>query len=188
MLDDIAEILESSKALQSGHFLLTSGLHSPKYIEKFRILQFPSYTEHLCTLIADQYRDKGIEAVAGPALGGIILAYEVAKQLEARSIFAERFDGKRVFRRGLSIAPGEKVLVVDDILTTGGSIREVLDAVKEASGEAAGIGVFIGRSGDTTSFDIPFYSCCQLSIPTYKPEECPLCAEGEPLTRPGGNL
>ena len=188
MPDSIDEILESSKSIQHGHFLLTSGLHSPKYLEKFRILQFPSYTEHLCSLIANRYRDKGVEVVAGPALGGIILAYEIAKQLEARSIFAERVDQKRVFRRGLSIGQGEKVLVVDDILTTGGSIQEVLDAVKEAGGQVLGIGVFIDRSGDKASFNVPFYSCYQLSIPTYRPEECPLCAAGEPLTQPGGNL
>lgn len=184
----ISEILEESKTILHGHFLLTSGLHSPTYVEKFRILQFPSYTEHLCSLIATHYRDKGVQVVAGPALGGVILAYEVARQLRIRSIFAERVAEGRVFRRGLSLARGERVLVVDDILTTGGSVQGVVDAVEEAGGTVIGVSVLIDRSSGEVTFKVPLFSCHHLTIPTYPPEECPDCAKGLPLTRHGDSL
>ena len=186
--DKVRDILEGSNALLQGHFLLTSGLHSPSYLEKFRLLQDPLHTEYFCKKIADHFRGEGVETVAGPALGGIILAYEVARQLGVGGIYAEREGEERVFRRGQSVSPGERVLIVDDILTTGGSIREMEEAVEKAGGEIVGIGLLIDRSGDVPEFKAPLYSCYRLEIPTYQPEECPQCKAGQPLTRHGSQL
>lgn len=182
------EIFRQSGAILEGHFLLTSGLHSPIYWEKFRVLQFPQYTEKLCRLISEHFKDRNIEVVAGPTTGGIILAYETARQLGVRGIFAEKENGaKRSFKRGFGIKAGERVLIVDDILTTGKSIREVLDLAREQGGEVIGIGVMVDRSEKEQSFGVPLFSCLRSVTPTYKPEECPLCAAGIPLVKPGSS-
>jgi len=179
------DIFRTTGAIMEGHFLLTSGLHSPIYWEKFRVLQYPQYTERLCQLIAESFRDRGVQLVAGPTTGGVLLAYEVARQLGIRSIYAERQDEGRVFRRGFSISPGERTLVVDDVLTTGGSIREVADEVKRRGGEVMGIGVLVDRSQGGVDFGVPLFSCYKTTALNYKPEDCPLCAEGIPLVEPG---
>ena len=185
---NIEEIFEKSGAILKGHFLLTSGLHSPIYWEKFRVLQFPNYTEQLCRMISDHFSKQEIQVVAGPTTGGIILAHEVARQLGVRGIFAEREgDGRRAFKRSFGISPGERVLIIDDILTTGQSIREVLDLVAEQGGEVIGIGVLVDRSDEKHDFGVPLFYCLRSITPTYKPQECPLCAAGIPLTKPGGN-
>jgi orotate phosphoribosyltransferase len=185
---DVEEIFEKSGAVLKGHFLLTSGLHSPVYWEKARVLQFPEYTEKLCGMIADHFRKQDIGIVAGPTTTGIILAYEVARQLGVRSIFAEKEDsGERVFRRGFHLDPGERVLIVDDILTTGGSIREVMEAINKLKGSVAGIGVLVDRSTQKIDFGVPLFSCHRTEVITYKPEECPLCSAGIPLVKPGSS-
>lgn len=188
MTDNIEEIFEKAGAILRGHFLLASGLHSPIYWEKSRVVQFPSYTEQLCGMIATYFRDKEIQVVAGPTTVGIILAYEVARQLGVRSIFAEK-DGTtgRAFRRGFSLDPGERVLIVDDIMTTGGSIRGVMAAVNELGGQVIGIGVLVDRSEQKPEFGVPFFSCLRSETITYKPEDCPLCAAGIPLVKPGSS-
>ena len=143
-MNNAEEIFEKAGAILKGHFLLASGLHSPVYWEKFQVLQFPNYTEQLCLMIATHFLKQGIQLVAGPTTGGIILAFEVARQLGVRGIFAEKEgDSGRAFRRGFSINPGERVLIVDDILTTGGSIREVMTAVTNQGGIVIGIGVLV---------------------------------------------
>ena len=187
MADEITQIFKDAGAMQEGHFLLTSGLHSPVYWEKFRILQHPGHTVKLCRLIAEHFKDKDIQVVAGPTTGGILIAFEVARQLGIRSIFAEKEDGKRVFRRSLTIDRGERILIVDDVLTTGGSVREVIDAVRAHNGEIVGIAVLVDRTGEGVDFGFPLFSCLKAVTPAYKPEECPLCAAGIPLTRPGGH-
>ncbi len=181
------DIFQKSGALLKGHFLLTSGLHSPAYWEKFRILQFPGYTEQLCRMIADHFRRENVQVVAGPTTGGIILAFEVARQLGVRGIFAEKEDEERSFRRGFSIDPGERVLIVDDILTTGSSIHEVIAAVNKLDGNIVGIGVLVDRSGQAPDFGFPLFSCHRAATVTYRPEECPLCAAGVPLVKPGSS-
>ena len=181
------DIFQKSGALLKGHFLLTSGLHSPAYWEKFRILQFPGYTEQLCRMIADHFRRENVQVVAGPTTGGIILAVEVARQLGVRGIFAEKEDEERSFRRGFSIDPGERVLIVDDILTTGNSIHEVIAAVNKLDGSIVGIGVLVDRSGQAPDFGFPLFSCHRAATVTYRPEECPLCAAGVPLVKPGSS-
>ena len=187
LTDNVEEIFQQAGALLKGHFLLTSGLHSPVYWEKFRILQFPNYTERLCQMIANHFRKQKIQVVAGPTTGGIILAFEVARQLGVRGIFAEKEGEERAFRRGFGINPGERVLIVDDILTTGSSIREVMSAVNKLGGKIIGIGVLVDRSGQKTDFGVPLFSCHHAITTTYKPEGCPLCAAKIPLVKPGSS-
>ena len=188
MSKEVEEIFEKSGAVLKGHFLLTSGLHSPIYWEKFRVLQYPKYTEQLCRMIADHFRDKKVQVVAGPTTGGVILAYEVARQLDARSIFAER-EGKtdRAFKRGFRIEPGERVLIVDDVVTTGGSIRQVINAVNKAGGKIVGIGILVDRSEKKIDFGYPVFNCFRSKTVTYKPEGCPHCAKKVPLVKPGSS-
>ena len=187
MTGNIEEIFQKSGALLRGHFLLTSGLHSPVYWEKFLVLQYPHYTEQLCRMIADHFRGQKVQVVAGPTTGGIILAFEVARQLGVRGIFAEEEGTERVFRRGFSIDPGERVLIVDDILTTGGSLRGVMAAVNRLGGKIIGIGVLVDRSEQKPDFGVPFFSCHRAQTIAYKPESCPLCAAKVPLVKPGGS-
>jgi orotate phosphoribosyltransferase len=189
MSADIEAMFKQSGALLQGHFLLTSGLHSPVYWEKALVIQYPEYTEKLCRMIADHYRKAGATVVAGPTTPGIILAYETARQLGVRAIFAERDDSGsgRVFRRGFHIDPGEKVLVVDDILTTGGSVSEVIAAVKKLQGVVVGVGVLVLRSPPPPDFGVPFFACHRTEAVTYQPQQCPLCAQGIPLVKPGSS-
>lgn len=185
---NVEEIFHQSGAILKGHFLLTSGLHSPIYWEKFRVLQYPNYTEQLCRLIADHFRSQKIQLVAGPTTGGIILAFETARQLGVRGIFAEKEStGERGFRRDFNISPGERVLIVDDILTTGSSIREVMAAVNKQGGIVVGIGVLVNRSEQEVEFGVSFFSCYRSATLTYPPQDCPLCAAKIPLVKPGSS-
>ncbi|MGD9116105.1 MAG: orotate phosphoribosyltransferase [Dehalococcoidia bacterium] len=187
MTESTEEIFEKAGAILKGHFLLTSGLHSPVYWEKFKVLQSPPYTEQVCRLIADHFKDRNVEVVAAPTTGGIILAFETARQLGVRGIFAEKTGEKeRAFKRGFDIKPGERVLIVDDIFTTGGSLRQTIAAVKKLGGNIIGIGVMVDRSTEKTDFGVPLFSCLRAEAVTYSPEECPLCKKGIPLVKPGG--
>ncbi len=189
MVDTVEQMFEKSGALLKGHFLLTSGLHSPVYWEKALVIQYPAYTEKLCRMIADRFRKSGAQVVAGPTTPGIIIAYETAKQLKVRSIFAERDESGsgRVFRRGFQIVPGEKVLIVDDILTTGGSVNEVIAAVKKLGGIVVGVGVLVDRTSQKVDFGVPLYACHRTEVVAYQPGQCPLCAQGVPLVKPGSS-
>lgn len=182
---DVMELLEETQAVLHGHFLLTSGLHSPMYVEKFNVLQHPRYTEQLCKELARRFAQDGIELVVGPMTGGILLSYEVGKNLGTRAIFTERENGKMTFKRGFHIEPGTKVLVVEDIVTTGGSVFEVLEAVRGQGGVVAGVGLLVDRSGGKVDFGVKTEALLHLNIETYKPEECPLCAEGKEFTKRG---
>ena len=181
-------LFRSSGAVLDGHFLLTSGLHSPIYWEKFRILEHPEHTSSLCGMIAEHFRNCEAQVVAGPTTGGIILAFEVAKQMGLRCIFAEKNDsGLRTFRRGFVLNPKERVLVIDDILTTGKSVKEVLDAVAQHDGLVVGIGVLVDRSEHEFDFGAPLYSCLRSITPAYQPHDCPLCKQDIPLVKPGSS-
>ncbi|KPJ70093.1 hypothetical protein AMJ44_00850 [candidate division WOR-1 bacterium DG_54_3] len=177
---EIFEIFEKAGALLKGHFLLSSGLH-----EKFQVLQHPEYVEILCKRLASLFKDDKIEVVVGPTTGGIIIAYEVAKSLATRSIFAESEGDRRVFKRGFSLKKGERVLIVDDILTTGKSVNEVINLVKKYDGEIVGIGVLLDRSGGKAEFGYPLKPLATTEVKNYSPDECPLCKKGEPLVKPG---
>jgi orotate phosphoribosyltransferase len=186
MTQGVEKVFREAGAVLDGHFLLASGRHSPVYWEKFHILQHPPTTQHLCRLIAQHFRHQNIQVVAGPTLGGIILAFEVARQLGVRAIFAEREGEGRAIRRGRGLSPGERVLIVDDVLTTGGSLRETIAAVEGQQGVVVGIGILVDRATERIDFGVPLFSCHQTSVVTYDPQECPLCRDGLPLTRPGG--
>ncbi|MGQ9546967.1 MAG: orotate phosphoribosyltransferase [Dehalococcoidia bacterium] len=185
MNDEVLEIFRAAGAIKEGHFLLASGLHSPVYWEKFRILQYPHLTEKLCRLIAHHFKGQNIEVVAGPTTGGIILAFETARQLGVRGIFAEKVGETRVFRRDFEITPGERVLVVDDILTTGSSLRETVAAVGKLGGSIVGIGVLVDRSEKDLNLELPLFSCLRAPTIAYSPQECPLCSAHIPLVKPG---
>lgn len=183
---EVKELFIQTGAIMEGHFLLTSGLHSPMYVEKFQVLQHPKHTESLCKALADKFADQNIEVVVGPVTGGILLAHEVGKALGTRAIFTEREDGKMTFRRGFKLAKGERVLIVEDIVTTGGSVKEVVDAVKAQGGIPVGIGMLVNRSGGKVDFGgVPYQALLNLTVTTYKPEACPLCQAEEPMTKRG---
>ncbi|MCD6440414.1 MAG: orotate phosphoribosyltransferase [Candidatus Marinimicrobia bacterium] len=179
------EILEECGAILHGHFLLTSGRHSETYVEKFKVLQFPLLTDKLCRAIADNFAESKPHVIVGAATGGIIISHGVGRLMSTRSIFAERVDKELIFRRGFSIKKGERVLIVDDVITTGGSIFELIDLVMHNGGVIMGIGALIDRSGGKIDFGFPFYSLVSLDIPSYEPAECPQCANGIPLTSRG---
>jgi orotate phosphoribosyltransferase len=188
MTNNIEEMFVKTGAVLNGHFLLASGRHSPVYWEKFRILQHPTYVTQLCSMIVDHFRDQRVDLVAGPTTGGIILAFEVARQLGTRAVYAERAEsGGRTFRRSQTVNPGERVLIVDDVLTGGGSIRDVITAVSTLQGDVIGVGVLLERSEKSVDFGTPLFSClCVAAQQTYSPEECPLCTAQVPLEKPGG--
>ena len=175
-------------ALKEGHFLLASGRHSDRYVEKFDLLRRPTETEAVCAAIADRFRDRRPDVVAGPTTGGVILAFEVARQLGVAAAYAERREAGgagREFRRGTTFAPGQRVLVVDDILTTGGSVRETLEALRAHPVEVLAVAVLVDRSGGTARFDVPFVPLAVLDVANWEPAACPLCAAGQPLVTPG---
>ena len=183
------QLFEKSGAVLKGHFLLTSGLHSPVYWEKFQVLQYPQYTQELCRQITEHFKDQDIQVIAGPTTGGVILAFEVGRQLGVRGIFAEKKEGssERSFRRGFNIARGERVLLVDDILTTGTSVQQVIQAINDLEGKLVGIGVLVDRSDKELDFGVPLFSCVRSATITYKPGECPLCQAGIPLEKRGSS-
>ena len=183
---EVEDLLIETSAIMEGHFLLTSGLHSPRYVEKFNVLQKPVYTEKLCRAMAEKFKDANIETVVGPVTGGILLAHETGKALGTRAIFTERENGKMTFRRGFTLHEGERVLIVEDIVTTGGSIREVIDVVKEHGGIPVAVSMLVDRSGGKATFgDVPSTALLLMDVQTYKPEECPLCKAGIPMTKRG---
>ncbi|MCI7091612.1 MAG: orotate phosphoribosyltransferase [Veillonellaceae bacterium] len=183
---EVEDLLIDTSAIMEGHFLLTSGLHSPRYVEKFNVLQKPVYTEKLCRAMAEKFKDANIETVVGPVTGGILLAHETGKALGTRAIFTERENGKMTFRRGFTLHEGERVLIVEDIVTTGGSIREVIDVVKEHGGIPVAVSMLVDRSGGKATFgDVPSTALLHMDVQTYKPEECPLCKAGIPMTKRG---
>jgi len=183
--EQIKELFIQTGAIMEGHFLLTSGLHSPLYVEKFQVLQHPNHTETLCKELAARFAEQQVEVVVGPITGGILLAHEVGKALGTRALFTERENGKMALRRGFQIKPGERVLVVEDIVTTGGSIQEVIDVVRELGGNVIGVGMLVNRSGGKAQFDVPSLALLDLEVPTYQPDTCPLCKNGVPVTKRG---
>ncbi len=187
---EVEDVFRESGAFLDGHFLLASGRHSAKYLEKFQVLQWPERTERLCGGIVDRVRGLGADTVAGPTTGGIILAHEVGRQLRTRAVYAERAETGpgRVLRRGFQMRPGERVIVVDDIMSTGGSVEETIAAVQAAGGTVLAAAVLVDRSAGeaaTRLKEIPLYALWEVAIEVYDPASCPQCAAGEPVRKPG---
>lgn len=186
---DLLTELRSVGALKEGHFLLASGRHSNRYIEKFDLLRQPGATSDVCQGFVERFQDARVDVVAGPTTGGILLAFEVGRQLGVAAAYAERAsDGEssREFRRGTTFEPGQRVLVVDDILTTGGSVRETLAALAKEPVEVVGVGVLVDRSGGKTTFgDIPLHALVTLDVETWDAADCPMCLQGSPVVKPG---
>jgi orotate phosphoribosyltransferase len=186
---DVLETLRATGALRNGHFLYSSGRHGDVYVEKFDLLRNPAATSEACSGFAGQFRDAGIDVVVGPTTGGVILAFETARQLGVAAAYAERSsDGStgREIRRGTTFPEGARVLVVDDILTTGGSVRETLKALESHPVEVIGVGVLVDRSAGATTFgDVPLFALASQKFESWPAEECPLCAKGIPLEKPG---
>lgn len=176
---DIDSLLRSTGAVLEGHFKLASGRHSGIYVEKFRIMENPEATSTMCGMIADHFRDAGATVVVGPAMGGVILAFETARHLGLRNIFTEKdSEGVHHFDRGFSVQPGQPVLVVDDVLTTGGSVKRVLTLLEQAGANIVGVGFLIDRTNGGVDFGVPFYACHSMSVESYAPGDCPLCKQG----------
>ncbi|MDD5449347.1 MAG: orotate phosphoribosyltransferase [Candidatus Omnitrophica bacterium] len=182
---EVLNIFKKTNALLNGHFKLSSGLHSEGYLQCALVLQYPEYAEKICGELAGRFREKKPTVVIGPALGGVIVSYEVARAVKCRSLFAERENDKMTLRRGFEITSSDRVLVVEDVITTGGSTREVIDAVKSAGASIIGVGSIIDRSCGAVNFEVEFKSLVKISVSTFELDKCPLCEKGIPLTKPG---
>lgn len=183
--EEIIKILEETGVLLKGHFLLTSGRHSERYLQCAKLFQYPEYSKMITKELVEKFRNDEIDVVIGPAIGGIILSYEVARQLNVRNIFAERENGVMTLRRGFEIKEGERILIVEDVVTTGGSVKEVIDLVKQAGGHIVGVGSIVDRSGGNRKFEEELSSVIKFDIETYEPEDCALCKKGIPFMKPG---
>lgn len=185
MSEAILKLFKETGAFLTGHFELTSGRHSDSYFQCALLLQHPALSEKLCRKLAEKFLGKGVSVVVGPAVGGIIVSFEVARRLGGRSIYAERENGVLRLRRNFEIRKGEKVLIVEDVITTGGSTQEVIQLVRSVGGEVVGVGALVDRSGGEARYDVPFEPLLALSVKSFTKEECPLCKEKVPFTKPG---
>ena len=183
--DPVLDRVRRVGALLEGHFRRTSGLHSPGYLQCALVLQHPAEAEACGAAIADRVRSLGADVVLSPALGGIVIGQEVGRALGVRAIFAERQDGRLTLRRGFSLEPGDKVLVVEDVVTTGGSTQETIDVARAAGADVVGAAAIIDRSGGKQRIDVPFHALATVALPTYEAQACPMCAEGKPVVKPG---
>jgi orotate phosphoribosyltransferase len=183
--DEILELYKNTGALLTGHFLLSSGLHSDKYLQSALVLQQPDMATKLCAALAEHFKDFKIEIVIAPALGGVFVSHETARALGVRAIFAERVNGELTLRRGFTIKPGERVLVVEDVITTGKSTKETIAVVQKAGGAVIAAGSLVDRSGGKATLGVPYKSLLTLEVPSYTPETCPMCRLGSTPIKPG---
>lgn len=181
---EVLKAFEECGALLTGHFLLTSGMHSPQFLQAALVLQHPDEASRLAAALAHHFESERVDLVVGPAVGGIILAHEVARALGVRACYSEKEADMMVLRRGFAVPSGTRVLVVEDVVTTGGSVRKTVEHLRERGAEVVGIGVLIDRSGGKAEFDVPFRALARLDIETYVPADCPLCADKIPLVEP----
>jgi len=179
------EIFRKVGALLDGHFRLTSGRHSAQYMQCALVLQYPELAQKFAAHLAQAFRQEAVDTVIGPAMGGILVAHEVARALGTRALFTERENGVMTLRRGFHMQAGERVLVVEDVITTGGSVREVIEVVQAQGAVPVGVGVLVDRSGGQADFGLPLVSVLQLDLQTFEPQDCPLCAQGIPAVKPG---
>jgi orotate phosphoribosyltransferase len=182
---EVLDLFRSSGALHEGHFKLSSGLHSPGYLQSALVLQHPKHAEKLGRALAEKLRSLKATVVLSPALGGLIIGHEVARALGVRAIFAERGEGALTLRRGFSVSQDDRVVVIEDVVTTGGSTRETMAVATAGGATVVGAGAIVDRSGGSPGLDVPFHGLVTLTLPTYQPEACPLCEAGVPVTKPG---
>jgi len=183
--EEVLDILSQSEALLTGHFILSSGMHSSNYLQCAKVQQYPERLETLCEVLAVKWRGTPVTAVIGPAMGGIVLAYELARQLGARGMFMERNDaGTFELRRGWSVGPDDRILIAEDVVTTGGSAREVMDLLVAQGANVVGVTSIVCRNRKV-DFGVPYQYVIDFDIPAWKPEECPLCKQGTQAVKPG---
>lgn len=182
---ELLDIFKSTGALLDGHFRLTSGRHSNTYFQCAKVLQHPEHLGTVCSMIARHFSGKGVETVISPAIGGIVVGTEVGRQIGVKTIFAERKDGAMTIRRGFTLEPNERVLVIEDVITTGGSVAEVIALVKEAGATLVGVGSVVDRSNGRVRLADDQISVLSMEVISYTPEECPLCKENVPIDAPG---
>jgi orotate phosphoribosyltransferase len=183
--EQVLDMYKKTGALLSGHFMLSSGLHSEQYLQSALVLQQPEIATELCAALAEKFKDAAIEVVIAPALGGVFVSHETARALGVRAIFAERVNGELTLRRGFTIKPGERVLVVEDVITTGKSTKETITVVRNAGGVVIAAAALIDRSGGNADIGVPYKSLVTLMVPAYTPETCPLCKAGSKPVKPG---
>ena len=183
--DEVMAIFKEAGVLQEGHFLLTSGRHSAQYLQCAKVFQNTKYSEVVCADLAEKFKDYGITVVIGPAMGAVQMAYEVSRHLNVPNFFTERVDGQMVLRRGFTLSPEDKVLIVEDVVTTGGSVKEVIEIVLASGAAVAGVGSIVDRTGGEMDFGFPFQSVVSMKVVSYTEEECPLCKEQIPVVKPG---
>ncbi|HSQ77826.1 MAG TPA: orotate phosphoribosyltransferase [Nitrospirota bacterium] len=183
--EEVLDIYKKTGALLTGHFLLSSGLHSEQYLQSALVLQQPDIASKLCAALAEHFKNSSIEAVIAPALGGVFVSHETARALKVRALFAERVNGELTLRRGFTIKPGERVLVVEDVITTGKSTRETIEVVKKSGGTVVAAGSLVDRSGGKADLGVPYKALVTLQVPVYSPESCPLCKAGSKPIKPG---
>ena len=186
LLEQALDIFRRTNVMMEGHFKFTSGRHSDRYVQCARLFEHPRDSIAVCEDVADAFRDKGVNLVVGPAIGGIIIAYEVARILDVRNVFTERdSDGTMVLRRGFDLSPGDRAIVVEDVVTTGGSAVEVIELLRRYGVDVAGVGSVVDRSNGAVSFDVPFHAVATMNVESWEPENCHLCRQGIPIVKPG---
>lgn len=184
-MNKVMELFEKSGAVLHGHFVLTSGLHSDTYMQCAKLFEFGDISEELCKMAAEKVKKYNADVIVSPAVGAIIFGYELSKHLGIPNMFAERQQGEFALRRGFELKKGAKVIIAENVVTTGGSVKEVIDLVKALGGEVAAVVEVVDRSGGTVDFGVPNESLLQIDVKTYKPEECPMCKTGTPAVKPG---
>ncbi|MEG0257038.1 MAG: orotate phosphoribosyltransferase [Christensenella sp.] len=183
--EEIISVFKEKEVMLEGHFLLTSGRHSDKYMQCAKLFQYPDVSEKICAQLAEQFSDIEINLVVGPAIGGIIMAYEMSRQLGVKNIFAERENGKMTLRRGFGVPKGAKILVTEDVVTTGGSVKEVMTLLREMGAEVVGVGSVVDRSAGNVDFGVPFRAVLSMEVKSYEADKCPICKTDSPLVKPG---
>jgi len=183
--EQVLQLLRATGAVLEGHFMLTSGLHSGGYVQSAKALQYPQHAETLGGWIADSFHGTTVDVVISPAVGGIVIGQEVARALRVRAIFGEREGGVMTLRRGFEVASGERVLVVEDVTTTGGSVREIMQVAQERQGRIVGVGAILNRSAGQIDLGVPLHALALLQIQNYQPDTCPLCQQGSQPVKPG---
>ena len=183
--EEIIAVFKEKEVMLEGHFLLTSGRHSNKYMQCAKLFQYPDVSEMICRQLAEQFSDMDIDLVVGPAVGGIIMAYEMSRQLGVKNIFAERENGKMTLRRGFEVPKGAKILVTEDVVTTGGSVKEVIELLDGMGAQVMAVGSVVDRSAGKVDFGVPFRAVLSMEVKSYEADECPICKTGAQLVKPG---